>query len=106
VWLAAYIAFKCWFFASWVVEFVRLLLRHDFPPEFGRFRTMDTEDCPVCLGGVRFLVVLPCKHKSCLKCFCKWVSTKQSCPVCRAKFSSWIHTLDLEPLLPISLMIF
>lgn len=101
-----YIVFKAVFMIIWLYDFVLLLKANDFPPEFGTVVDVAPNfTCPVCLENVSFYITLPCSHHFCIRCFCKWGSIHLNCPVCRATFSSWLHQLDLEPLLPISLII-
>lgn len=103
---ASYILFKSIFLIMWIIDFVKLLFSKDFPPEFGTRYEKDGFTCPVCLENVLFYITLPCGHHFCLNCFCKWGAIQLTCPVCRNEFSSWIHQVEFDQLIPISLVIF
>lgn len=102
----SYIIFKSIFLLIWIIDFIKLLLSKDFPPEFGTRFEKKSFTCPVCLENVLFYITLPCGHHFCLNCFCKWGSIQLTCPVCRTEFSSWIHQVEFDQLIPISLVIF
>ncbi|KAK8863563.1 hypothetical protein M9Y10_011249 [Tritrichomonas musculus] len=102
----SYIIFKSIFLLIWIIDFIKLLLSKDFPPEFGTRFEKKGFTCPVCLENVLFYITLPCGHHFCLNCFCKWGSIQLTCPVCRTEFSSWIHQVEFDQLIPISLVIF
>jgi hypothetical protein len=42
------------------------------------------DDCPVCQDRPTNPVQLPCGHIFCYDCIARWLSTKGSCPLCRA----------------------
>jgi hypothetical protein len=43
------------------------------------------DDCTICQDRPRAPVKLPCGHIFCYDCIAKWLSTKGTCPVCRAE---------------------
>ncbi|OHS96502.1 hypothetical protein TRFO_09881 [Tritrichomonas foetus] len=100
-----YVIFKGIFMLMWVYDLVKLLLSKDFPPEFGTKSEKEGFTCPVCLENVPFYITIPCSHHFCLICFCKWGASHLNCPVCRTEFSSWLHQVEFNHLIPISLVI-
>ncbi|XP_030764312.1 PHD and RING finger domain-containing protein 1-like [Sitophilus oryzae] len=55
--------------------------------------TSSNETCPICLSSVhKRLLGIPknCRHRFCLYCIRKWSRKKNTCPVCRKKYSSII----------------
>eukprot|EP00053_Salpingoeca_punica_P019493 m.197451 g.197451 ORF g.197451 m.197451 type:complete len:202 (+) comp17665_c0_seq1:255-860(+) len=45
-------------------------------------------DCSICLDVVSNPVVTPCGHLYCWSCLREWLSTRESCPVCKAKVTA------------------
>ena len=100
-----YLIFKGIFMVSWMIDFIKMLSSKNFPPEFGTKFESQGYTCPVCFEKVLFYITLPCSHHFCMICFCKWGSSHLTCPVCRAEFSSWIHLVDFNKFLSLSLFI-
>ncbi|EAX99970.1 hypothetical protein TVAG_267390 [Trichomonas vaginalis G3] len=93
----AYIIFKGCFFIYWIYEATALLTSKDFPEEFKTNECTQPFQCPVCLENVKFYITLPCSHSFCLTCFLRWGAQVLNCPMCRHKFTSWIHQVDFTP---------
>ena len=104
--IITYIVFKGIFLLLWSYDLFSILFSKDFPPEFKTAFCKDGFSCPVCMENVQFYITLPCTHQFCLQCFCKWGSIHLNCPLCRTKFSSWLHQVDLSQILWFSLIIF
>ena len=100
-----YITFKLIFTLMWVYDFAKILLSKDFPQEFKTKIDMNEFQCPICFDNVLFYITLPCGHDFCFQCFSKWGSIQMNCPICRLEFSSWLHQVDFDYLLPLSLVI-
>ena len=44
-------------------------------------------DCAICMNKIRNKCTLKCNHNLCFTCIDKWHDSKQTCPICRSKFS-------------------
>ena len=54
--------------------------------------------CCVCLTrhSQKSMVLTPCKHDICNKCFFRWIKINPNCPYCRNNFTSWDNMADDE----------
>ena len=52
--------------------------------------------CCVCLTrhSQTAMVLTPCKHDVCNKCFFRWIKINPNCPYCRNNFTSWDNMAD------------
>ena len=59
---------------------------------------MDEKNCPVCFEKITIdnSVMTDCKHLFCSRCFFRWLTTKNTCPLCRHDFFDRI--IDREEL--------
>tara|TARA_Y100000389_G_scaffold205128_1_gene263682 strand:- start:4914 stop:5867 length:954 start_codon:yes stop_codon:yes gene_type:complete len=61
-----------------------------------RIRPINNTVCCVCLTrhSQTAMVITPCKHDICNKCFFRWIKINPNCPYCRNNFTSWDNMAD------------
>nr|VDD15529.1 unnamed protein product [Brassica oleracea] len=67
-------------------------------PERAILAALKEQSCPICLENLthrRAAVIPSCRHGYCLGCIRKWSGVKRSCPLCNARFDSWLVVSDL-----------
>ena len=67
-------------------------------PERAILAAVKEQSCPICLENLthrRAAVIPSCRHGYCLGCIRKWSGLKRSCPLCNARFDSWLVVNDL-----------
>ncbi|EFJ10885.1 hypothetical protein SELMODRAFT_447184 [Selaginella moellendorffii] len=63
--------------------------------------------CPICLGAIeesKNASLWWCMHSFCVGCIEEWSKVRRSCPLCKAEFTGWYHTIKgqkrVERILP------
>ncbi|KAL0740214.1 hypothetical protein Bca4012_081727 [Brassica carinata] len=67
-------------------------------PERAILAAVKGQSCPICLENLtnrRAAVIASCNHGYCLPCIRKWSDVKRNCPLCNARFDSWLLVNDL-----------
>ncbi|KAF3576627.1 hypothetical protein DY000_02035606 [Brassica cretica] len=67
-------------------------------PERAILAALKEQSCPICLENLthrRAAVIPSCRHGYCLGCIRKWSGVKRTCPLCNARFDSWLVVNDL-----------
>ncbi|KAG2290770.1 hypothetical protein Bca52824_050374 [Brassica carinata] len=67
-------------------------------PERAILAAVKGQSCPICLENLtnrRAAVIASCNHGYCLPCIRKWSDVKRNCPLCNARFDSWLVVNDL-----------
>lgn len=98
---ALYLIAKCALLIAWARA-----ARGALPAELGTAHAARGLQCPVCLENVFFHIALPCSHCICLPCFCRWGALRNTCPVCRCAFASWLHQARFDGIFAASLIAF
>lgn len=53
-----------------------------------KFRSMDQQECSICLGTMQDAVTIECGHQFCNSCINSWLLSNRSCPLCRARIQT------------------
>eukprot|EP00002_Diphylleia_rotans_P000595 TRINITY_DN10302_c0_g1_i2.p1 TRINITY_DN10302_c0_g1~~TRINITY_DN10302_c0_g1_i2.p1 ORF type:complete len:265 (-),score=50.28 TRINITY_DN10302_c0_g1_i2:354-1148(-) len=61
-----------------------------------KFKTLKEYNCTICLQEMtrtNVSVVLPCFHRFCYHCICRWLHSSSSCAICKAEVDCLVYSI-------------